>query len=79
MPADNPLNWAVMVGLALLAVVSLALVAYGFSLRRIAKVGARSLYGNPDRVGVRLIMFGSFAALATALGFVFSLTWLVFT
>lgn len=79
MPADNPLNWAFMVGLAMLAIACVALVAYGFSLRRTAKAGTRSLYSNPDTVGIRLIMFGSITALASTLGFVFSLVWLVFT
>ena len=79
MPADNPLNWAFVIGLAPLTILCLALVAHGLSLRRAAKMDTRSLYSNPDRVGIRLIMFGSITALASALGFVFSLMWLVFT
>ena len=75
MPALS--DWVLVVGFVPIIIICVWLVAYGFSLRRAAKLGTRSLYRNPDRVGGGLITFGVVTALICGLGLFSSLSRLI--
>jgi len=70
--ASTP-DWPVVILFASLAVASAMVALYGRSLGRMARLGQRSLYKNPDTVGNGLLAIGSIAALAFALGAIFLL------